>query len=102
MNTRQIIDYAKYNGFNSVKFSIKRNGNHLVAGKFLDAYYEFVQIPFLGKGYVTIQQLEEQLGYDIEFDVLTEEVYLAAVALDFMLRGQEVPEEFTLKDGADK
>ena len=101
MNTRQIIAYAKDNGFNSVKFSIKRNGQHLVAGKFLDAYFEFVQIPFLGNGFVTIQQLEDQLGYDIEFEVLSEDAYLPVVGLDFILRGQEVPEEFALKDGAD-
>lgn len=97
MNTRQIINYAKENGFNSVKFSIKRDGNHLVAGKFLDAYFEFVEIPLLGDGFVTIEQLEEQLGYGIEFEVLDEENYKTMVRLDFLLRGKPIPEKFAFE-----
>ena len=98
MNARQIIAYAKENGYNSVKFSLKRSGNHLVAGEFLDAYFEFVKIPLLGDGFVTISQLEEQLGYDIEFDVLdSEERYMALVRIDFLLRGQPLPEKFAFE-----
>ena len=97
MNTRQIINYAKENGYNSVKFSIKRDGNHLVAGKFLDAYFEFVEIPLLGDGFVTIEQLEEQLGYGIEFEVLDEENYKTMVRLDFLLRGKPIPEKFAFE-----
>ena len=52
LNVRQILEYAKENGFNSVMFSLKKDGSHFVAGKFLDAYFEFVQIPFLGDGFV--------------------------------------------------
>ena len=47
MKTREIIDYAEENGFNSVKFVLKRGEQRLAAGKFLDAYFEFVQIPIL-------------------------------------------------------
>ena len=95
MNTRQIITYAKENGFNSVKFSIRKNGNHLVAGKFLDAYFEFVEIPLLGDGFITIGQLENDLGYDIEFNVLTDDEFEATVRLDFLLRAKTVLEKFT-------
>lgn len=94
INTRQLIAYAKENGFNSVKFSLKKNGQHTIAGKFLDAYYEFVQIPLLGNGFVRMDQLEGQLGYDITFDVLTDKEFTTAVTLDFLLRGKEIPKEY--------
>lgn len=97
MNTRQIIAYAKENGFNTVKFSIRKNGNHLVAGKFLDAYFEFVEIPLLGEGFITMEQLENELGYDIKFGVLTDEEFKATVRLDFLLRGKPLPEKFAFE-----
>lgn len=98
MNTRQIIAYAKDNGFNSVKFSVKRNGSHFVAGEFLDAYFEFVKIPLLGDGFITIGQLEEELGYDLEFKVLTDEEYMCAVQLDFILRHKPIPEKYAYEN----
>ena len=101
MNTRQIIAYAKENGFNSVKFSIRKNGNHLVAGKFLDAYFEFVEIPLLGDGFITMGHLENELGYDIEFNVLTDEEFKATVRLDFLLRGKPLPEKFAFEESED-
>ena len=101
MNTRQIIAYAKENGFNTVKFSIRKNGNHLVAGKFLDAYFEFVEIPLLGEGFVTISQLENDLGYDIEFEVLDEGKYKNIVRFDFILRGQPLPKRFAFEESED-
>lgn len=97
MNTRQIINYAKENGVNSVKFSVKKSGNHLIAGKFLDAYFEFVEIPFLGDGFITMGQLESALGYDIEFEVIDEEKYKAYVRLDFLIRGKPMPEKFAFE-----
>lgn len=97
MNTRQIIAYAKENGFNTVKFSIRKNGNHLVAGKFLDAYFEFVEIPLLGDGFITIGQLENELGYDIEFGVLTDDEFVCAVRFDFILRGKTPPEKYAIE-----
>ena len=45
IGTRQLIKYAKDNGYNSVKFTMDHAGKHLCTGSFLDAYYEFVQIP---------------------------------------------------------
>ena len=97
MNTRQIINYAKDNGFNSVKFLLKVQGETRAVGRFLDAYYEFVQIPALGDGFVTISQLEEALGYDIEFEVINDDEYKARVRLDFLLRGKPLPEEFAFE-----
>ncbi len=103
MNTRQIIAYAEENGYNSVKFEITKNGKHIAAGSFLDAYYEFVQIPILGDGFVTISQLEEQLGYDIEFDVIDDEEFMSLARIDFILRGQPLPEKYAFaeSEGAD-
>ena len=94
LNVRQILEYAKKNGFNSVKFSVRRNGSHLVAGKFLDAYYEFVQIPVLGDGLIMMRELESGLGYDITFDVLDEDDYIPIVRCDFIIRGKELPEKY--------
>ena len=94
MKTREIINYAEENGFNSVKFVLKRGEQKLAAGKFLDAYFEFVQIPIFGDGFVTISQLEQELGYDIEFEVLTDEEYISHNRLAFLLQGKELPKEF--------
>jgi hypothetical protein len=102
MNTRQIIAYAEDNGFNKVKFSLKRNGRHLCAGRFLDAYYELVTIPVLGDGFITISQLEQDLGYDIEFEVIDEEQYVALARLDFILRGKQPPKELAFAESEDK
>lgn len=94
MKTREIINYAKENGFDSIKFVLKKGEQKLVAGKFLDAYFEFVQIPILGDVFVTISQLEQELGYDIEFEVLTDEEYITYNRLIFLMRGKELPKEF--------
>ena len=85
ISTRQIVKYAKDNGFDSVKFSGK-NGNYFFVGKFLDAYFEFVQIPALGDGFVTIDQIETELGYDIKWDVLDEEEYETLVEFERLVR----------------
>ena len=98
MKTREIIDYAKENRFNSVKFVLKRNEKKLAVGKFLDAFFEFVQIPILGDGFFTISQLEEELGYDIEFDFITDEEYVAHNRLAFLLQGKQLPKEFAFAE----
>lgn len=94
INTRQLINYAKENGYDSVKFSLKRNGEHVATGKFLDAYYEFVQLPIIGDGFVRLGDLEEQMGYDITFDVLSDEEFKTWASLDFILRGKQIPKEY--------
>ena len=98
MKTIEIIDYAKEKLFNAVNFVFKRNEKKLAVGKFLDAYFEFVQIPILGDGFFTISQLEEELGYDIEFDVITDEEYVAHNRLAFLLQGKQLPKEFAFAE----
>lgn len=87
MNTRQIIEYAEDNGYNSVKFRLHKNGRTLAVGEFLDAYYEFVKIPLIGDGFVQIRDLEQQLGYDIEFDVISDKEYESLNFVLSMLKG---------------
>lgn len=98
MTTREILKYACDNGFDSVLFNIK-NGDErqICVGKFLDAYYEFIQIPVLGDGFIRIGDLENQLGYDIKFEVIDEEAYFSGAFLDFILRGKPVPEDIKNK-----
>lgn len=88
LNVRQLLAYAKDNGYDSVKFIGKSEKGSFV-GEFLDAYFEFVKIPVLLDGFVTISQIEEALGYDIKFDVLDEKTYKFGVNLDCILRGKE-------------
>ena len=94
MNTRQLLNYAKDNGYNTVKFICRKNGKMVCVGEFLDAYYEFIKIPVLGDGFVSLDTLEEERGYDIMFDVLTDEMYKTYVQMDFMLRGKEIPKQY--------
>ena len=94
INTRQLINYAKENGYDSVKFSLKRNGEHVVTGRFLDAYYEFVQFPIIGEGFVVLNDIEDQIGYDITFDVLSDEEFKTWASLDFILRGKQIPKKY--------
>ena len=88
LNVRQLLAYAKDNGYDSVKF-IGESEKGSVVGEFLDAYFEFVKIPAFGDGFVTISQIEEALGYDIKFDVLDEKTYKLGVNIDCILRGKE-------------
>lgn len=92
INTRQLLEYAKDNGFNSVKF-LGKNEKASFVGQFLDAYFEFVKIPALGNGFITIGQIENEIGYDIIFDVLDGEEYRSLVKLDFILRGKTPPSD---------
>lgn len=94
MNTREILKYAKDNGYNSVKFILQgADGKTLCCGKFLDAYYEFVEIPILGGGFSMLSDLEERLGYGIQFEVIDDNKFATQRFLDFVLRGKEVTSE---------
>lgn len=94
MKTRQLIDYAKENGYNSVKFSIKKDGVIIATGKFLDAYYEFIKIPVCGDGFLTLSDLEKELGYELDFDILDDDEYKNITRVCFLIRGMVVPEEY--------
>jgi hypothetical protein len=101
MTTREILEYAKENGYDSVMFALKNaDGEHLCVGKFEDAYYEFVRIPLFGNGVTRIKDIEGELGYGISFDVIDEKTYIAGSYFDFILRGKEAPED--IKDNFKK
>lgn len=92
INVRQLLEYAKDNGYNSVKFLCKNEKTAFV-GEFLDAYYELVKIPALGNGFVTLEQIEHESGYDVVFDVLDEETYRLGAKVDCILHGKTPPSE---------
>jgi hypothetical protein len=101
MTTREIIEYAKDNGYDSTMFALKNvSGEHICVGKFEDAYYELIRIPLLGNGVTRIKEIESTLGYGISFDVIDEKTYVAGSYLDFVLRGKEAPED--IKDNFKK
>lgn len=93
MKTRELIKYAQDNGYDSVKFWCKEK---LIAGQFMDAFFEFVKIPLLGENaFISISQIEERFGYDLEFEIVTdEEEYKKYVLISFILRGRQAPEQY--------
>lgn len=95
MNTRELLNYAKENGFDSVAFEVIKDGKHWGTGKFLDAYFEFVLFPAIGEGFFTLSDLEKTLGYNIIYKILTEKEYKQKIVFDFLIKGKEVPEEYT-------
>lgn len=89
--------YAEDNGYNSVMFCINLNEKYLACGKFLDAYYDFIQIPILGNGFVRFKELCEEYGErNISIDIIDEDEFKDDVNLDFMVRGRymDIPEEY--------
>lgn len=97
IGTRELIKYAKDNGYNSVKFC-GGNSKGMVIGRFIDAYYELVEIPACrGGGCFRISDIEELMGYDITFDVLDDEQYRGAVRMDYILH-RLTPPEWTEKE----
>jgi hypothetical protein len=63
LTTNELIDYAQDNGFDSLKFigKVKENGIPFT-GKFLDAYYELVEIPMLGEGFIRLSDISKMYG----------------------------------------
>lgn len=98
INARQLLEYAKDNGYNSVMFALKKNGEHVAVGKFLDAYFEFIQVPITGDGFIMLSDLEKLVGYDIAFDVITKEAFITGVRLDFLMRGKPIPEKYSFEE----
>lgn len=94
MTTRELLDYANENGFNSTKFSVRRDSTHICVAEFLDSYFEFIKIPVCGAGFTTISELEKQFGYNLDFKILDEKEYRALMRIDFLMRGKEIPKEF--------
>ena len=93
-------EYAEKNGFNSVMFEIKLNDKYIVSGKFIDAYYDIIEIPILGQGYIRLKALCEEYGERIlSLDIIDEEDFKNRVNLDFILRGKymDIPSEYKLE-----
>ena len=98
MSTRELLNYAKENGFDSVTFEVIKDGKHWGTGKFLDAYLEFVLFPAIGEGFFTLGDLEKTLGYNITYKILDETEYKQKIVFDFFIRDKEVPEEYIIGD----
>ena len=93
LTTREAIKYAEENGYNTTKFVCRKDGKLAFVGKFVDAYYEFIQIPVLGSGFCRISDVEKELGYNLSFDILDDDEYKGCLAADFLLRGMRPPTE---------
>ncbi len=93
----EATDYAEKNGYNSVMFKINLNDEYLVSGKFLDAYYDLIQIPVLGSGFTRFKELYEEYGErNISIDIVDENEFKTNVSFDFIVRGRymDIPEEY--------
>ena len=86
MCVREFIEYAKEYGYNSTKFELLKDNKHMCYGSVLDAYYEFVQIPFIGDGFVRISDLEKSLGYDIKFRPIDDETYNLGIEVEKIIK----------------
>lgn len=94
-------EYAKDNGFDNTTFKININGNYVVSGKFLDAYYSMIQIPVLGSGFTRFADLQKEYGdRNISIDIVDEEEFKLGVSFDFILRGKydSIPEEYRMSE----
>ena len=47
LTVNEATDYAENIGYDSVMFRINLNDKYIASGKFLDAYYDLIQIPVL-------------------------------------------------------
>ena len=93
--------YAENNGYNSVMFRINLNGKYMICGKFLDAYYDLIQIPILGTGFTRFQELCEEYGErNISVDIVDEEEFKRSVSFDFIIRQRymDIPEEYKVNE----
>ena len=101
LTVREATNYAKDNGFNSVMFCMNVNGKYLASGKFLDAYYDFIQMPIVGDGCIRFNELCEMYGErNISIDIVDEEDFKVLVRYDFIMRGrhEDIPEEYQFDD----
>lgn len=64
MNITEIEEYAKENGFDSCEFLMITQNGGTFNGKFLDAYFGFVQIPKLGDGFIRLSEIRKEYGSD--------------------------------------
>lgn len=64
MNIVEIEEYAKDHGFDSCEFLMMTKDGGIFNGKFLDAYFGFVQIPQLGDGFIRLSDIRKEYGFD--------------------------------------
>lgn len=97
LTINEATDYAENNGYDSVMFRINLNDKYLASGKFLDAYYDLIQIPVLGKGFTRFNELCKEYGErNISIDIVDEEEFKSGVRFDFIIRERyrDIPEEY--------
>jgi hypothetical protein len=64
LNFTEIEEHAKSNGFDSCEFIMMTKNGGIFNGHFLDAYYGFVRIPELGDGFIRLDDIRKQYGFD--------------------------------------
>ena len=101
LTVNEATDYAKKNGYDSAMFKINLNDKYIASGKFLDAYYDLIQIPILGSGFTRFKELCEEYGErNISIDIVDEEEFKSGVSFDFIIRGRymDIPEKYKLAE----
>ena len=97
LTVNEATDYAEKNGYDSVMFRINLNDKYIASGKFLDAYYDLIQIPVLGSGFTRFKELCEEYGErNLSIDIVSEEDFKRGVNFDFIIRSKymDVPDEY--------
>ena len=101
LTVNEATDYAEKNGYDSVMFRINLNDKYIASGKFLDAYYDLIQIPVCGSGFTRFKELCEEYGErNLSIDIVNEEDFKRGVNFDFIIRGKymDVPDEYKPKE----
>lgn len=101
LTVREAEDYAKENGYNKVAFSLKINDKYVVSGKYLDAYYDLIEIPVLGSGFTRFTDLCKEHGErSLSIDIIDEEELKNSISFDFIIRGKfdSIPEEYKIAE----
>lgn len=101
MTINEAKDYAENNGYDSVMFRIYLNDKYLASGKFLNAYYNMIQIPVLGKGFTRFNELcEKYEDRNISIDIVDAKEFNMGVMFDFIIRGRymDIPEEYKIEE----
>ncbi len=94
LTKEQLIEYARANVTEEVKFSVKKNGEYAFSGEILDAYKELVTIPYLNNRFIPLNNLIEILGGTVTFEIVPYEFYCGKVRIDYVKSGQAIPKHF--------
>lgn len=87
MKTRELIEYAKDNGYDNVQFWCQKK---IIPGQFWDAFFVFAKNTAAGKNsFMPISQIEKIFGDDSEFvDVTDVEQYGKVILASFVISGK--------------